>query len=134
MWIVRARCAQVSGCYAVLGENSVQHSRWVISNVLDHLLFLLWTRCSHCCPQRNDLPPSDISGQQSLDVRSRPSCVVSFIYGEVVCLSIAQICAVLAAKASSTLLCLCLGVFYFWMDKSLPQCVAMFKVIGYDVY
>ena len=32
-----------------------------------------------CCPQRNDLSPSDVSGQQSLDLRSLHSSVVPFV-------------------------------------------------------
>ena len=43
---------------------------------------LLWG--SHCCHQGNDLSPSDVSGQQSIALRSWPSCVVPFVYGEVV--------------------------------------------------
>ena len=35
-------------------------------------------------PQRNDFSPSDVSGQQGVDLWSRLSCVVPFVYGEVV--------------------------------------------------
>ena len=45
---------------------------------------LLWSRCLQCCPQRNDFSPTDVSRQQSLDLRSWPSYVVSYIYGRVV--------------------------------------------------
>ena len=45
---------------------------------------LLSPRCLHCCPQRNDFSPSGVSAQQSPDLRSRPSRVVPFVYGEVV--------------------------------------------------
>ena len=53
--------------------------RWT-NLLLFPTICLLWPRCLHCCPQRNDFSPSDLSGQQSLDLRSWPSCV----YGEVV--------------------------------------------------
>ena len=64
-----------------LGENSVLHCKWVISKILVHLLCsklvipvwhgqiilllfqtdcLHWPRLSHCCPQRNDFPLSDV--------------------------------------------------------------------------
>ena len=92
------------------------HCRWVISNVVGPLLCskkvspvwhtcillllfqticFLWPRCLHCCPQRNDLSPSDVSEQRSLDLRSWPSCV-----GRLFCLPNVQICAVLAALNS----------------------------------
>ena len=40
----------------------------------------LWAVCLHCCPKWNDFSPSDVSGQQSLDLRSWPSYVVPFVY------------------------------------------------------
>ena len=42
------------------------------------------SRCLHCCPQRNDFSPLYVHGQQSLDLRSWPSCVEQFVYLEVV--------------------------------------------------
>ena len=54
--------------------------RW-IPLLLFLTICLLWTRCLHCCPQRNDFSALDVSGQQRLDLRSWPSCV---IYGGVV--------------------------------------------------
>ena len=36
------------------------------------------------CPQRTEFSPSDVSGRQSLDLRSCSSCVVSFVHREVV--------------------------------------------------
>ena len=99
MWVNRVRWVQV---WMVVRELS---TGWVVNNVLVQLLFskmvvpiwhkwiilllfqtvcLLWTRCWHCCPQRSDASPSDVSRQQSLDMRSWPSCVVPFIDGDVV--------------------------------------------------
>ena len=72
---------------------------WVISNALGHLLCLkkvipvwhgctvlllfkticlLWPRFLHFCRQRHDFSPPDVSGQQRLDLRSWPSCIVPF--------------------------------------------------------
>lgn len=38
----------------------------------------------HYCPQKNDFSPSGADGQQSLDLKSLPSCIVPFVYGEAV--------------------------------------------------
>ena len=38
--------------------------RWIPS-LLSQTICLLWPMCLHCRPQRNDLSPSDVSGQQS---------------------------------------------------------------------
>ena len=57
--------------------------RW-IPLLLFQTICPLWTRCSHCCPQRNHFSASDVSRLQRLDLSSWPSCVVSFVYGEVV--------------------------------------------------
>ena len=97
MWVFRARCAQVWMVVKLSGEIStvvgdllcskiaipVWH-RWILSLPFQTICLLKMPRCLHCCPQRNDFPPSDVSGQQSLDVRSWPSCEVPFVYGEVV--------------------------------------------------
>ena len=57
--------------------------RWIIL-LLFQTICLLWPKCPRCCPQMNYFSPSDVCGQQSLDLRSWPSCVVPFVYGEVV--------------------------------------------------
>ena len=105
VWNSKARWAQV--WMAVWGESSIQHYRWVISDVVGHLLcskmvipvwhrwiiFLLFQTIG--LPQPRCLlivvpkvmffsSSSDVRGQQSLDLRSWPSCVVSSVYGEVV--------------------------------------------------
>ena len=36
---------------------------WILS-LLFQTICLLWTTCSHCCPQRNEFSPSGVSGQQ----------------------------------------------------------------------
>ena len=51
--------------------------------LLFQTICLLWPTCLHCCPQKNDFSPLDVSVQKSPDQRSWPSCGVPFIYGEV---------------------------------------------------
>ena len=79
----------------------------------------------------NDSSPSDVSGQQNLDLRSWPSCVEPFIYGEVLvmlCLPDVQIYAVLAALNSINYNTLFMpGRFVLRMDKLLLLCVAGFN-------
>ena len=58
--------------------------RWILL-LLFQTFCLFMPICLHCCPQRNDSSPSDLSGKQTLDLRSKPSCVLlPFIYREVV--------------------------------------------------
>ena len=99
MWIASARWAQMWMVVMLSGERTqscivlghllcskkvipVWHT-WIIL-LLFQTICLLWPRCLHCCPQRNYLSPSDVSGPQSLDLKSWPSCVVPSVYGEVV--------------------------------------------------
>ena len=56
-------------------------------------------KCLHC-PQRNDFSPSDVSGQQSLDLRSPSVLCHLFLVREVVLSLRRAKCAVLAAMNS----------------------------------
>ena len=138
MWVARARWAQVW----LVVKLSVQHCRWVISNVSGHILCsktavpvwhrwilfllfqtisLLWTRCLHCCPQMNDLCPSDVSRQQSLGLRSWPSCVV-------LSLQCTNPCSSAALNSINYITLFMPGCFVLSRDKFLHQCVGRFKV------
>ena len=64
------------------GQFPFWHGRALL--LLFQTLCLLRPRCLRCCLQRNYFPPSDVSGRQSLALRSWPSCVLPFVHGEVV--------------------------------------------------
>ena len=102
-----------------------------IDLLLFEMICLLWPIYSHCCPQRNDVSSSDVSGEQSLDPRSWPSFVVPFIYGEVVLTAQCTycICAVLAALNIINYITLLMPeCFVLRRDKFLPQLVGRFEV------
>ena len=87
--------------------NSGHHRDSVTYNAVGHLICsvmvvpvrqlfqTIWSLCVHCCPRRNVLSPLDISGQQSLDLRSCHSLTEGLF-----CLSNVEISAVLAALDS----------------------------------
>ena len=131
-------------------QNSGLHCRWVICDVFGHLLCsetvvpvwhrlillllvqticLLWTSCFHCCPHRDDLSPSDVSGQPSVDRRSRPSCAVHSFLERLFYLPNVQICALHKLHSS---VCLSVLAGLKWTGMFVKDPPLMFCHLGND--